>query len=477
MRCVPFIPGLGACFLLSLSGCVEGGGADMDFGSGASASATATATATDDSGMDSGDDGGTGTGPGTTGGDDDTSAGGSDTGVDPPQSCDFALGCHMPGAPDPSVGLASHAPSGCEGTAFKKTLTMNVSSYADPEAPRTIPLLGDLDDDGSPDLVLNFRKASVGFVFRGLGNGNFDENPAVLSGGLFAGGWGGDLGDVNGDGRLDIVLGDHTRSARVFSNQGGMAFAASNTGLPDNVWFNGAGTADLDGDGNLDAIFGADQFSSGYQVFKGDGAGGWTTMAGPASGPSNAGYFAFNDYDGDGDIDIFSFARGNTGSIDAFVFRNDGGAFAQVAQLAGGGQALSSANPVQGSIGDLNCDGQIDVAAGGSIYLSDGSGWNLAADVDEAHISHLADMNGDGHLDLVTQDPSVGLAVYENDGTGAGWTRDEAAGLPDQEYTPSGFVFDTAYGIDVADLDGNGNLDIVRVGGFGNSFWVEAWTR
>jgi hypothetical protein len=469
---------------LCLGGCVEEG----DDGFGGFGNGTGPDSEEEDDGSGDGDgdgdgsgdgDGdGDGTGDGDGDGDGSGDGDGDGDGEPEPLPCDFELGCHIPLPPDSEVGMSSHVPIGCEGGSFERTFLQNVSSFADPEAPRSVPMLGDLDGDEIPELVLNFRKGSVGFVFHGEGDGGFDTGtPATLGGGLFAGGWGGDLGDINNDGRLDIVFGDHTRSARAWSNGGAMNFSEARNGLPDNIWFNGAGIADLNGDGNLDAIFGADQFSSGYSLYHGDGNGGWTEGTAPPTGVSNAGHILFSDYDSDGDLDVFSFSRGGSSAIAANVYRNDGGSFATVGTLEGASQYPSSADPVQGSVGDVNCDDIVDVAVGGSIYLGNGTGWTKATDVDQSKISHLADMNGDGHLDLITHDPSVGLALYIGDGTGSGWQLDTNSGLPGTEHTPSGFPFDTPYGIDVADLDGNDNLDVVRVAGFGNSFWVEAWTR
>ncbi|HET6582901.1 MAG TPA: VCBS repeat-containing protein, partial [Nannocystaceae bacterium] len=131
------------------------------------------------------------------------------------------------------------------------------------------------------------------------------------------------------------------------------------------------------------------------------------------------------------------------------------------------------ADPIQGSLGDIDCDGDLDLAAGGVVYRNDAGSFGSPVAVDGAGIAHLADMNGDGQLDLVTHDASVGLALYLGDGAGA-FTRDGAAGLPDAATAP---VLDDPYGIDVGDLDGNDSLDIVRIGGFAGDYRVEAWVR
>ncbi|HEY8376301.1 MAG TPA: VCBS repeat-containing protein, partial [Nannocystis sp.] len=243
------------------------------------------------------------------------------------------------------------------------------------------------------------------------------------------------------------------------------------------VLFSGGGLADFDGDGFLDAIFGADQFGKGFRAFKGAG-GSWTEIPGPSSAKAtNVGHFVFADLDDDGDLDVFAFGEGSAVGLDVYVYRNDGASFTEIANLAAGPPNQVNADPVQGSVGDVNCDGALDIAAGGSIFLAQQNGsWTLAAQVDAAHISHLADMNGDGHLDLVTHDPTVGLALYHGDGSGTTFTP-AAVGLPDAGYTYGGAAMDTAYGIDIADVGGDSALDIVRVAGFGPQFVIEVFFR
>jgi hypothetical protein len=213
-------------------------------------------------------------------------------------------------------------------------------------------------------------------------------------------------------------------------------------------------------------------------MFLGDGAGGWSEGAVPPVTAPSVGHYAFADADGDGDLDAFAFGAGGGASITAYVLRNEGGTFQPLAQLTGGGAAGGLADPLQGSIGDADCDGDIDVAVGGTVYLDQGGGsWVFGATADSSKISHFADMNGDGHLDLVTQDPAVGLALYLGDGTGTSWVRDTSVGLPDTSYTLGGQPLDDVYGLDIADLDGNGSLDIVRIAGFTGQYVVESWVR
>lgn len=185
---------------------------------------------------------------------------------------------------------------------------------------------------------------------------------------------------------------------------------------------------------------------------------------------------AAGDYDGDGDLDIFAFGHGGGTIMDAYVYRNDGGGFAEVLAAAIPGQSVGTADPVQGSIGDVNCDGAIDILAGGTVLLASGGSWSIATSVDGAQIGHLADMNGDGHLDVITHDASVGLALYLGDGTGTGWTAQAGLGLPDAAYQAGG-AMGRAYGIDVGDVDNSDNMDIVRLAEFGADFVLEVWSR
>ena len=253
------------------------------------------------------------------------------------------------------------------------------------------------------------------------------------------------MGDINGDGSPDVLLGDHTRRRAAHGSRRAVwPSRRRGAGLPDNVWFNGAGLADVNGDGNLDAFFGADQFSSGDhglpRRWKRVVDGGHRSVG---VHEQHRATLSFADYDGDGDLDVFAFGKSGPG-VTAMVFRNDAGAFASVGQWTGGTNP-TGADPLQGSVGDVDCDGRsrhrrrrLDLPRRRHHLVP------RVPPSTPARFSQLADMDGDGNLDLVTHDVATGLALYLGDGTGTGWTLDESSGLPGPEDG-----IDSAYGIEI----------------------------
>jgi hypothetical protein len=172
-------------------------------------------------------------------------------------------------------------------------------------------LSADMNGDGDLDLVLG----DTNTVYLRTGNGDFTFVQHPLPPG------GSDLPsiavatDLNGDHRLDLAVGQQTHSIFIYLNQGGTLFSATEivvagddpTGLPEEI--RGIAAADLDGDGDQDLVVphSAEEVlawsEGGVEVLLGRGNG---TFAAPVRystglrGPRTA---ALGDFNGDGFVD------------------------------------------------------------------------------------------------------------------------------------------------------------------------------
>jgi hypothetical protein len=209
---------------------------------------------------------------------------------------------------------------------------------------------------------------------------------------------------------------------------------------------------DLDNDGYLDLVT-ADQISSNLSILKGFGDGTFRVVRTITAGSLPSG-IALVDLNGDGKLDLVA---SNFRSLDVTVNFGDGtGNFG--AKIS----SSVSANPVALALGDWNNDGKIDVATANtqqnkiSVLLGDGAGHfaTLRQFTTASTPRWIAagDFNKDGKADLVVVN-GVGLAngmqIFRGDGTG-NFALSSAVATGNSPSTAT-----------VADLNGDGNLDLV----------------
>ena len=209
-------------------------------------------------------------------------------------------------------------------------------------------VFGDYDDDGWIDIYVA-NDATPNFLFHNKGKGVFEEvglwsGTAVGIDGKPLAGMGTDMGDVNGDGLLDIFvtnLDGQTHSLYKNLGKGLFTNVTFSSGIAEaTLPYAGWGTAffDYDNDGDLDlAVANGDVLdnaklirdNSSYEqlnlLLRNDGAGKLASV-GPVSGSGFAlkkasRALAVADLDNDGDLDI---VVSNVGAR-ADVLQNDGG--------------------------------------------------------------------------------------------------------------------------------------------------------
>jgi hypothetical protein len=237
------------------------------------------------------------------------------------------------------------------------------------------------------------------------------------------------------------------------------------------------GVGDLDGDGDIDILVGDSFFgSTGISVLKNNGD---QTFAAPVyySLPQSqtVGEVAISDFDLDGDLDAFATIRGDSDQLlKIMVWRNNGdGTFRAPIEFPTG------QGPAGIVLADFTSDGKPDVitanygASSISILRHNGLTGNSAgflppvsfSTTNHAEKIAAADVNGDEILDVVVGGlvgigPGATLAVMINTGSG-----DFAAPVI-YEAAPDGRFGSTA--VALADLDNDGDVDLIGGGLYSN---------
>ena len=344
--------------------------------------------------------------------------------------------------------------------------------------------VADVNKDGKLDLLVANANGLTGVVGVLLGNGDGTFQAAVTYGSGGNSAFSVVTGDVNGDGRLDLVVANACDSdvdctngtVGVLLGNGDGTFQAAKGYGSGGEGARSVAVADVNGDKKLDVLVGNDcvnvsPCTSFVGVLLGNGDGTFQAPPNYSSGGEGARSVAVADVNGDGKLDLLvanecgnSDCSGADGTVGVLLGNGDGTFQAAVSYSSGDVAAYSVA------VADVNGDGNLDLLVANACCVGDSTVGVLLGNGDgtfRAPVTYdtggrnavsvaVADVNGDGKLDLLLANEcgtdicstgAVGVLLSNGDGTFRAAV-DYSSGA-----TPTS--------VTVSDVNGDGKLDLL----------------
>jgi uncharacterized protein (TIGR03437 family) len=321
---------------------------------------------------------------------------------------------------------------------------------------------GDLNGDGSLDVVIVPSGLPGVIVMYGVGRGEFGDPVSIRTGlGAFASNV--ELGDFNNDGKTDLAVLNSLPNVVVLlgDGQGGFTQSATfNTG----ILSSGLEPADFNKDGNLDLVVKAE--SGGLALFLGDGHGGFTQGATGIGGNLLGATFTSGDFNGDGAADLALSDSQRFFDNDLVILFGDGqGGFGSPIIVK-----TSSTLAFLFAV-DLNHDGRDDlvylpVFSDTSIFVVLGGPGGVSAPVQyplglSVRQATSDDVNGDGKPDLIAvSNVSGSVSILLGNGDGS------------FNQSVSSEFAEALTNIATGDFDQDGSIDLAVVRSFGSDVGI-----
>jgi hypothetical protein len=319
--------------------------------------------------------------------------------------------------------------------------------------------VADVNGDGDLDVVAGSRSSDeIIWYSNSDGNGTFSGSATVSS--TANGVWDLRVGDIDGDNDIDIVAANAADDEVVwYPNTGFGSYGSANVVAQSVDSPYGVAVADIDGDNDLDVLSASfiDDKVAWYENTDGAGSFGSQQVISTAGWAPNAVHAA--DFDGDGDLDVVATAR-NDDEVAWFENTDGSGSFGSRNVFTTSADWVSDVDAA-----DVDGDGDLDVVS--SSELDDTIAWyentdgngsfgalqTISSSANSAEDVEVADIDGDGAVDLLSaSDFDNKIAWYRNDGTTTFWDQ--------QVLSPTTL---RPQAVHAADLDGDGDNDVLSV--------------
>ncbi|WP_114836289.1 VCBS repeat-containing protein (plasmid) [Agrobacterium tumefaciens] len=304
------------------------------------------------------------------------------------------------------------------------------------------------------------------------------------------------MADVDSDGDLDVIVAVEMDASRLYLNDGkGKLTLKSDVfggGIHDNEHVR---VTDFNGDGKADVIFVAEEDGE-HQLYFGDGKGNFTNATNRLPGKSQGNALAIGDVNGDGltDIVVGNSAESRRGAETSdprdFLWLSDAerlGYFIDASET----HLPSDKEDAQGiALADLDGDGDLDMVVANQtppnrLLLNDGTGhFTDATDYMErttpleSREVHIFDANADGKQDILFFNLTSNNQGWDKDPQTRLLINDESGRFVDNTNTHLPKHKFSSWGGTVTDFNGDGKPDLlvsaIDVPGF-KALQVKAW--